>query len=246
MIIDSHVHIGITEKNTTYFDFSSFYKHMKNNGVDKSVVFPNISNIKKFSELNKNFIEEFINSEYKEFYYPFLLIDASDEITLEQIKTEQIYGIKYHPSISQRSIDDISLVPFFNQCRKKNIPILCHCGRNEISHIKYLCNAAKKNPDINFIGAHLGGNATDIIEESLDILKKEKINNIYLDTSAGKLPRLIEYAVEVLGENKIIFGSDEPYADIRIQQQCVKLSKLPKRVKRYIFSDNIISLLFNE
>jgi hypothetical protein len=120
---------------------------------------------------------------------------------------------------------------------------LVHCGRNKLSHISHLIKIAKIFKDVIFIGCHLGGNATDLIEEAIFLLGKEKLNNIYLDTSAGKLPHLIEEATKRLGIDKILYGSDEPYADIRIGKMCVELADISDDDKERIFGKNLLNII---
>lgn len=243
MIIDAHVHIGETEKNDYSYTFDTYLRYMNKNGINKSVVIPSMSKYEKASESNEKLIKEFNKFSQKKSFYIFLLIHPEDYKTFKQIKKEKIHGVKYHPSVARCAIDNISLDPFLEHCEKEKLPVLVHCGRNEVSHIKYLVNVAKNYSKINFIGAHLGGNATDLIQEALELLSKERTNNIYLDTSAGKMPKLIEKAVKILGEDKIIFGSDEPYADLRIEKICIQLTDLSLSVKEKIFYKNILSLL---
>lgn len=225
MIIDAHVHIGKTEKTKRYFTLESYYGLMEQNGIEKSIVMPNLSNIIDTSILNEQLINEYISSNLEEKFWPLIVIDPKDLRTLEQIYLYKniIYGVKYHPSISETTLDGPKMHDFLVAVSELDFSMLVHCGRHWRSNIKYLINAAKKFKTVDFIAAHLGGNATDIIEKALDLLSIEKINNIYLDTSAGKLPWLIEKAIEDIGPDKIIFGSDEPYADLRVAKYCMDL-----------------------
>lgn len=43
MLIDSHVHIGKTEKTERFFSFDSYLELMKEYSVDKAIVMPNVS-----------------------------------------------------------------------------------------------------------------------------------------------------------------------------------------------------------
>ena len=103
---------------------------------------------------------------------------------------------------------------------------------------------SSKIPNINFIAAHLGGNASDLVCEAIKLLEKETIDNIYLDTSAIKLPWLIETAIEKLGHDKIIFGSDEPYADLRVCKYCIDIAEVNR--KGLILAKNILTLINRE
>jgi len=245
MIIDGHVHIGKTEKSERYFTFESYREFAEHNIIGGAVVMPNISNKIKTYDLNYDLLEgasKYKNSKFK--YFPFILIDPFEKLICQQIKrySKEIYGLKYHPSVNQVEISHKELQPFIQKAKIYQIPILVHCGRNSFSDIKYVIEACKQNPDVNFIAAHLGGNATDLIEQAIyKISVNKNLNNLYLDTSAVKLPWLIELAVEKLGFDKIIFGSDEPYADLRIAKYCVELCNIDRRGA--ILSKNISKLL---
>lgn len=241
MIIDSHVHIGKTEKTERSFTLKTYYDLMKRNVIDKAVVMPNLSNIIDTSILNERLINEYLLSNLQENFYPLIVIDSKDIMTLKQIDLYKdiIVGLKFHPSISETTLDSIEMADFLDSASESGFPILIHCGRHWRSDIKYLVKAAKKFKTINFIAAHLAGNATDIIEKSIDVLAVEKLDNVYLDTSAGKLPWLIEKAVNNIGLDRIIFGSDEPYADIRIAKYCVELCNITTNDKKKLFYKNI-------
>jgi predicted TIM-barrel fold metal-dependent hydrolase len=218
---------------------------MKKSGISKSIVMPNVSNIISARDLNRSLLNDFNSLDQgKEYFYPFFLLDPSDKETLKQAEFPEVFGFKIHPSILQISIDDPAWRPFFKIAAERNLPILVHCGRNKISSIYHLISASLMNPENIFIGAHLGGNASDLINIAIDTIKKTKLNNLFLDTSAVKLPSLIEKAVNDLGEDKIVFGSDEPYSDLRVSLYCMKLSNVKHKDK--IFYKNIQGILKNK
>ncbi len=245
MVIDGHVHIGKTEKSDRYFTFESYAEMAKYNVINGAVAIPNISNKDTTYDLNFNFLRDLSTFNSPDFkYYPFLLINPYENIVCQQISRHKkiIYGLKYHPSVHQVEISNSKLERFIEKAKIYNIPILVHCGRNSFSHIRHIIKAAHDNPDVNFIAAHLGGNASDLIEKALNLLYHHgDIKNIYLDTSAVKLPWLIELAVSLLGYDKIIFGSDEPYADLRISKYCLDLASIER--KSSVYSKNILKLL---
>lgn len=248
MIIDNHVHIGKTEKSERYFNIKDYHKLMKKNNIDKAVIMPNLSNIRETPELNNVFLlkDRLQYQEVQDDLFPFLLIDGKykNEIQQQISKySDYIYGLKYHPSIMESEITNRKLNDFFELASAYNLPVLVHCGRHRRSHIFYITKIAKKFKQVNFIAAHMGGGATDLIEEAITLLKKEKLDNIYLDTSASKLPWLIEEAVKHLGSDKIIYGSDEPYADIRIGKICVELADISDNDKELIFGKNLLNII---
>jgi len=243
LITDSHVHIGRTEKTERAWSFNSYADCMDKQGIDHTVAMPNISNEIQFSELNTSFLHEYFNAEgYIQARYNLLfLIDPRDSSIEAQLDRHGgfISGLKYHPSISRMNVNEVRFYKWVDIALEKNWPILVHCGRDPISHIKYLVDMAKRMPRVNFIAAHMGGNSTDLVEEAIQLVKSKQVDNVYLDTSNGKLPWLIEKAVDVLGRDKVLFGSDEPYADVRVAKYLVDLSNISTEAKECIFYKNV-------
>lgn len=243
MIIDSHVHIGRTEKTERAWSFNNYAEYMDKHGIDLTIAMPNVSNVLSPSDLNNTFLLEYhnVDTKVKSQYKLLLLIDIHDKSVRSQADMYGgfICGLKYHPSISRVNVDDVRFYRWVDVALDKGWPILIHCGRDPISHIKYLVDMAKRMPRVNFIAAHMGGNSTDLIEEAIKIVKSKQVDNVYLDTSNGKLPWLIEKAVDVLGKDKVLFGSDEPYADVRVAKYLIDLSKISTEAKECIFYKNI-------
>ncbi len=67
--------------------------------------------------------------------------------------------------------------------------------------------------------------------------------NVYLDTGAHMLTRYLELAVRELGPGKIIYGSDEPEVDCRLEIFKVRMLKLPKEQEAMILGGNMPRLL---
>lgn len=245
IIIDTHVHIGKSEKSKISYTFPAYEELMLKEGIEKSVVMPNVSSIEKASKLNEEFMNNLDYENYRETFYPFIIVDPQDKESIEQISyySGTICGVKYHPSISRAVVNSVSMQSIFEELKKYNIPMLVHCGRDRKSYIENLIKAAKNNKSINFIGAHMGGNATDLIEHAIDLLSEENLDNLYVDTSASKNPRLIKRGVDFLGKEKVIFGSDEPYSDLRVAKFCVDVSGISDKEKECVFNNNINNII---
>jgi predicted TIM-barrel fold metal-dependent hydrolase len=247
MIIDFHVHIGRTEKINRSFTFKSFLHLMNKTDVSNAVVMPNLSSIMPSSGLNEIFMNDYyqlIEDEKKRFV-PFLIIDPNDERTYHQLDFyyDDACGAKFHPSISTVQINKPEIQKFLYKLQNKRLPLIVHCGRHFKSHISHLIEVANQFKDLTFIAAHMGGNASDLIEEAIQLISKSKCQNIYLDTSAVKLPWLIDEGVKELGVDKILFGSDEPYSDLRIGKYCIELTSLNSYDRKKLFSINAENLL---
>lgn len=245
--IDSHVHIGLSEKIERGWSLKDYIKIMNINTIEKSIIIPNISSIRSLYSLNKELITQYKNlsTNEQQRFILFLLIDPLDPEVFDQINDNKniVRGLKYHPSLHQIPINDVRLGHFISLAEKNAYPILVHCGRNNISSVTYLISAAQHNKDVLFIGAHMAGNASDLIEKAIIILEEYKLDNIKLDTSAVKLPFLIEKGVKKLGVNNILFGSDEPYSDVRVGISCLNYTNLTDSEKEKVFYENSKQLI---
>ena len=248
------MHIGITEKiDRGYPGFKDYISSMNRYGLSGALVMPNISSVISADELNRKFWTDYLSivMKWAGVFYPFLLIDPhSREIAncirglAEDFDRRYLKGLKYHPSLYRVEIDDNSLNRYIDIAEIHNLVILVHCGRDKKSHISHLIRAARKWKHITFIAAHMGGNASELVEEAIGLLVEAGLENIWLDTSSIKLPWLIEIAVKKLGDERIIFGSDEPYADFSVCWYCLKIANISDASKERIFYENIERLFF--
>jgi predicted TIM-barrel fold metal-dependent hydrolase len=67
--------------------------------------------------------------------------------------------------------------------------------------------------------------------------------NVYSDTSGSRV-FLLEHAVKTC-EDKILFVSDYPYLNYRVQMEVVRAADISENVKKKIFEDNFERLFLN-
>ena len=71
----------------------------------------------------------------------------------------------------------------------------------------------------------------------------KRLANLYLDTSSVVFFRYLEQAAYELPPEKLIFGSDGPLVDSRVELYRIRLLKLTQEKERLILSGNILRLL---
>lgn len=109
--------------------------------------------------------------------------------------------------------------PIMEQCRGKNLPVLFHTNE-PVGHqypgksdntLSQIYNLVKTYPDNTIVLAHWGGGLF-----FYNLLKKEVggvLENVYFDTAASPFlydPQIYRIAMELAGEDKIVFGTDYP------------------------------------
>ena len=122
----------------------------------------------------------------------------------------------------QSGIDDEALeklAPLMQICRDKDLPVLIHTNE-PVGHmypgktphtLKQIYDLVKKFPENVIVLAHWGGGIFFFA-----LLKKEvrgSLKNVYFDTAASPFlyaPEIYRYAKDIVGLDKILFGSDFP------------------------------------
>jgi predicted TIM-barrel fold metal-dependent hydrolase len=97
---------------------------------------------------------------------------------------------------------------------------------------------ARRYPDLKIIMAHLTGIGFR------GVLEAKGLPNLFVDTSGG-LPEegLVEFAVEQLGADRLLYGSDHPVRDMTSTIGRVLGARLSESEKRKVFFENSLGLL---
>lgn len=97
---------------------------------------------------------------------------------------------------------------------------------------------ARRNPDVRIIMAHLVGIGFR------GVLAAKGLPNLYVDTSGGYPEEgLIEFAVEHLGADHVVFGSDLPIREVSVKVGSILDTRLPAAAKQKILAGNTARLL---
>jgi uncharacterized protein len=76
---------------------------------------------------------------------------------------------------------------------------------------------------------------------AIDVAKRYP--NVYLETSSVVFFEYLELAARELPAEKLIFGSDGPLVDSRVELYKIRLLKLPEDQEEKVLSGNILRLL---
>ena len=134
--------------------------------------------------------------------YQWVVIDPRQEETYRQaeemLQNPKVLGIKIHPSYHDYDILEHGDA-LFSFAEKHGAVVLMHP-----QHISEMPQLADKHPGMKLIIAHINS------EEYVEAVANAKHGNIYVDTSASgaALNNIVEYAVQRVGSEKILFGTD--------------------------------------
>ena len=173
----------------------------------------------------------------KDWVYQWVVIDPRQKKMYEQaekmLSHPKVLGIKIQ-SFEQKYDIRIYADELFSFANKHKTVILMHPH-----YISQMPSFVDRYPDMKLIIAHLGS------KEHVDAIASAKHGNIYTDTSGGASSRnhVIEYAVNCIGSEKILFGTDT--YSFAFQFGRIALSELSFRDKENILWKNAITLFPN-
>lgn len=241
-VIDAHCHAGRglnfgkndpnSDPWTTFNDPQWTLRRMKEAGIDQTIIFP-ISNT-SYEKANEE-IASYVRK-WPDQFIGFAKHDAKTEegkirdLMRHEVNDLGLCGLKLHGVPTQEMVEAAA---------ELKVPILFHPPRvNESLEI------VRANPQVPFILAHLGNFASrDWREHVRAIAAAEHIPNLYLETSSVVFVDYLEQAARRLPAEKLIFGSDGPLVDARVELFKIKLLKLPPEKEALVLGGNILRLL---
>lgn len=166
---------------------------------------------------------------------------------LKRIRDLGLKGLKFHPDYQNFFVEEKRIFPIYEELCGEKLPVLFHCGVDigmpEPCHCEPagLRQVIENFPEGIWIAAHMGGwSRWNAVEEHLLGLP------LYMDTSYC-LPHLEEARMEQFirkhGAERILFGSDSPWADQREAVEGILALNLSPEEKERILGRNAFELL---
>ena len=157
------------------------------------------------------------------------------------VENGNLKGIKLEVERNARSR---RLDPIMQACARLNIPVLHHAWYKTVGKVldestpADIADLAARHPDTKIIMAHLTAVG---IRGVLDI---QSYSNVYVDTSGSQpFSGIVEYAVEKLGVERVLYGSDAPIRDFSCQLGRIYGAKISRRDRDRILGLNAKKLL---
>lgn len=233
MIIDFHTHVfpdalapkaGASLSATAGFPMfsdltvSGQLEVMRRDGVDAAVILNTVTNTHQAEKVNRFAVET-----AKQF--PALAVFGSvhphgenPAEAVERLHADGIRGIKLHPDYLRIPFDDPSYHPVFEAVAALHMPVVIHAGWDPVSpgfiHATppAIAKVLDHFPALDLVCAHMGG--MRLWDEVLEVLCGKRV---YFDTAmccerTGMSPAQMRAIIDRHGAEKILFGSDLPWA----------------------------------
>lgn len=139
---------------------------------------------------------------------------------------------------------DARLDPIMTKAAELGVPVLHHAWYKATEYAfnestpAAIAHLARRHPHTTIIMAHLAGGG---VRGVLDV---RDCPNVLVDTSGAQpMAGLVSYAVEQLGADRVVFGSDWPIRDFAVQRARVDDAELPLDVRAKILGGTMQRVL---
>lgn len=155
-------------------------------------------------------------------------------------------GIKIHPEEHGYSIAEHGRAIFEFAARHCAV-VQSHSGEQNSMPADFL-RFANDFPEVKLIVSHLGCGWDGNLTYQVRAVQMAKHGNVFTDTSSAKsiTSNLIEWAVQELGAEHILYGTDSPLYYAPVQRARIDTASISDRDKRLILRDNALGLLGNK
>ncbi len=242
MIIDAHTHM-LVNKNT---DGEDLIRSMELCGIDKTIVScldaltPDDAEVCAMNKKTYDLMKKYPDKVWGGCYVSPLLESCRDTIR-RGIEDMDMKLIKVWLACA---CDDVQMNKVAEEAIRYNVPLLIHAffmqsGNPPFeSRANHVRNLALRYPELKILMAHLGGNPYHGMREVADL------TNVYVDY-AGTFYGYsdIDYAVQTVGCDRIVFGTDFPIASELFGIGKIEHANISQSDKNKIYSENILRLI---
>lgn len=242
MIIDSHTHVDEAPAYGWFDPPETIVRLMDEAEIDRAVVMtyrdapgPDERVIEYLAEAVQRYPDRLIGYARMNPRYG----DDAVELFDRAVREYGMRGLKLHPVTYVMHPASEPTLALIRHAASLGLPTLFHCGDEDFTLPLQIAEAARAVPEATIILGHMGGffHVRDAIRAA------KQCPNLILETSAMPYPALIAAAVDAVGAERVLFGSDGPGCDPAIEVEKVRRANLTAEQEDMLFHRNIERLL---
>ncbi len=219
MVIDFHTHVDEAEAFGWIDPPDKIVALLDEAGIDQAV----IMTYTDLPGLNPDALDYIVESaaRFPGRLIPFVRLNPNYPERMAELVARSVElgvrGVKLHPTTTLAHPAGDPTVALLRLAAAASLPALFHCGDDPYTTPQALGLAAERVPDCAIVFAHMGGYFHPL--DAIEVAKR--YDNVYLETSAMPYPELIRRAVGEIGAQRVLFGSDGPGCNPRLELQKV-------------------------
>ena len=122
--------------------------------------------------------------------------------------------------------------------------MLVHCGHPIFTLPWSIEEAVVAFPELRLVLGHMGHGNIVYINASIDVAARNP--NVYLETSGMPMHTKIREAVERIGADRVMYGSDAPFHHPRVEMEKVRVSGLSTELVERVLGTSARALFLGQ
>jgi uncharacterized protein len=224
-VFDAHMHVDDVPSLGWSMSAADCVRRMDDAGVQSAIIM-SITDAPALNPTALDLIAEACD-QYPDRLYGFARLHPgyggrATELLRTAVNDLGFVGLKLHPVSTLSHPSGPDTVALVREATDLGVPVLFHCGDEPMTTPYQIAPLAQKIPAARIILAHMGGyyHVDDAISAA------DRFPNLYLETSAMPFPHKIREAVQRIGAERILFGSDGPVCSPVLEMEKVRLAGL--------------------
>jgi len=241
-VVDGHIHWGRWRPERVGWpgaDLDGIVRALERSGIDGAALMPT-------DEGDNEGLAAALDGDRGRFHL-FAWVDPHHpDRTLEFLerRTDRVAGLKIHPSLERLRADDPAWRPFLEHAEAHRLPVIIHAGRwQEMASWRICLDVAERHPDASVIVAHLGGDVPELQQECSAEMAARALPNAYLGTESIREYYSIRIALDRLGPERLLFGSDYPLGWPAAYLAVLDGADLTEEERRLVLGGNLLRLI---
>lgn len=177
---------------------------------------------------------------------------AKDTSVVEKLlEGTKFYGMKFHPTNTKKSVKDNFEIysKYLDLAEKKGLPCVFHSTADGMSDPAEIIKLAEKHPKLPVVLYHIDLMAQpERMKKTIDNIAESlngKKSNLFVDISwltplfgkGEENKNIINHALEKLGADRIMFGSDAPIAEMGVKAKYGEFADFVENTVKEFYKD---------
>lgn len=151
-------------------------------------------------------------------------------------------GVKLHPDIHEYPLTGPAYEPVWDYAYRTGRPVLTHTwGGSRFTGVEHLREVAEAHPGARILAGHAGA-LRETYPRMIDVARR--CDNVYLEICGTYLTGAwLERMVDAVGPDRVVYGSDFPFIDMRYSIGRVLFAGLSLDARRRVLGGSMTKLL---
>lgn len=236
MITDAHMHVGEFPLFNVRLDRASLADYLVENSIDVGIVF-NPDN-----DLVRETVHEVASA------FGLFWANPKDPDCVPRLRDflddPRFRGVKMHPLLDGYHPNEPFVWPVIELLVERGLPALIHCGHPIFTLPWSIEELVVNFEEAKIVLGHMGHGNIVYIDGAIAVAERHP--NVWLETSGMPMSSKILEAVRRVGTDRVVYGSDGPFHQPRVEQLKVELAGLDGAALAEVMSNTAQRLFFGE